>query len=1073
LSSKQFLRLLNDYKSSLQGVKSEATRADRFRDFIREAFPKIEVGSLKGFYPELEKYLKTMGAGQVVKGRADSLFGNLVIEFEGTLDASHESEAKEQLCRYVFAIWSNQADLGQTRGKLTAIATDGISLVVLKPRSLVPHGPVSLDQVILEEVDRADISQLNPEEVHTWLGRYIVTAANELRTVDPDEFARVFGVGSKIFSDVLKVLEKGWSKAKGDSSALYEQWESHLRIVYGSAVGGEDLYLRHTYLATLAKFVVYAAYSGGALPISREELVRILNGSIFKEWRIVNFIEEDLFSWVHKTDEGLRGASLLSSGLASYDLTTVTLDVFKEIYQGLVDPEDRHDLGEYYTPDWLAEMIVGDVLSDNAYQSVLDPACGSGTFLAATIALKRQHIRDLKPNELVGHILQNVVGVDVHPLAVMVSRATYLTSVGRELLDYREGDLVVPVYMSDSIRIPAATISIHGGVKVYPFIADGLRLDLPMEVAEDPVLADAVVDALRDYSIQAAPGAKDDPDYFRSYLTARVQGLEKLESDVVFQALNRTASNMVDLIEKNRDTVWGFILKNYYKPIFLKKRKFDAIVGNPPWLSYRYVRSTEYQKFLKDLIIDTYGLLPSDKVELMTHMELATLFLLRCADLYLKEDGVISYVMPRSIMVSDQHHSLRIGSLSFKLAIIRLIDLEGVAPLFNVPSCVVFCKRGTNTVYPVEGRVLSGRLPKKNMEYHKAMDLMEKNVRTEFELGRVGDRSYLAQVGAGPPRRAIAAGRSPYFGSFRQGATTVPRSVWFVDVEAHPKLGLDPRMPFVRTSARATKGAKEVYRDVKLQGNVESEFLYAVMSGSELVPFGSLEPLVAVLPIEPQSQGQEYGIVRRSDAKRRRLDGLENWLEHVETVWRRKRGEKAQKATIYDWLDYQGKLTAQNPSKKFKILYNTSGTYLVSCVASNSPRTIRVDGVGVQLHGLIADWKTFWFETDNKDEAHYLSAILNSPRLDEAIKPMQSRGAFGARDIVKKPLEFPIPLYDPGNPTHRKLSELSMQCHGKVATLLPALAQRYDSIGKIRSEIKKELRDEIEQINRLTKQVLG
>jgi hypothetical protein len=519
--------------------------------------------------------------------------------------------------------------------------------------------------------------------------------------------------------------------------------------------------------------------------------------------------------------------------------------------------------------------------------------------------------------------------------------------------------------------------------------------------------------------------------------------------------------------------VWGFILKNYYKPIFLKKRKFDAIVGNPPWLSYRYVRSIEYQKFLKDLIIDTYGLLPSDKVELMTHMELATLFLLRCADLYLKEDGVISYVMPRSIMVSDQHHRLRTGSLSFKLAINRLVDLEGVAPLFNVPSCVVFCKPGTNTVYPIEGRVLSGRLPKKNMEYHKAMDLMEKNVRTEFELGRVGDRSYLAQVGAGPPRRAIAAGRSPYFDSFKQGATIVPRSAWSVDVEAHPKLGLDPRTPFVRTSTRATKRAKESYRDVKLQGNVESEFLYAVMSGSELVPFGSLDPLVNILPIEPSKKTGGYVIVRREDAKRAGFARLATWLGNVEKVWVEKRGEKADKMTIYQRLDYQKNLTSQNPSKKFKVLYNTSGTYLVSCVSANEPSVIRIDNSKVRLNGLIADWKTFWFETDNKDEAHYLSAILNSPRLDEAIKPMQSRGAFGARDIVKKPLEFPIPLYDPGNPTHRKLSELSMQCHGKVATVLPALAQRYDSVGKIRSEIKKELRDEIKQIDLLAKQVLG
>ena len=1051
-------------------MKSEATRADRFRDFVRRAFPNIEVDSLRGFYPELEKYLKAPGAA--VRGRADSLFGSLLIEFESVLDVSHKSEAKEQLSRYITAIWSNQADLGQVRARISAIATDGITFVVFKPRSLVSRGPLSPGQIVLEEVDQEDVSQLNPDEAYAWLGRYIVTAATELRTVDPDEFAREFGVGSKTFGDVLRILDKSWSKARRESSALYEQWESHLRIVYGSAVGSEDLYLRHTYLATLAKLVVYSAYSGGALPISREELRKILNGSIFKEWRIVNFIEEDLFSWVHKNEEGLQAASLLSLSVVSYDLTTVTLDVFKEIYQGLVDPGARHDLGEYYTPDWLAEMIVGDVLSDNIYQSVLDPACGSGTFLAAAITLKKQRIRDLKPDELVGHILENVVGVDVHPLAVMVSRATYLTSVGRELLDYRKGDLVVPIYLSDSIKIPSATVSIYGGVKVYPFVADGLRLDLPVEIGEDPALADAVVDGLRDYSTEVASGVKDELDYFRSYMVSRVHDLGKLGSDALFQALHRTVLNMVELIDKDRDTVWGFILKNYYKPIFLKKRKFDVVVGNPPWLSYRYVRSTEYQKFLKELIVNTYGLLPSDKVELMTHMELATLFLVRCADLYLKEDGVISYVIPRSIMVSDQHHNLRTGSLSLKLAISTLVDLEGVSPLFNVPSCVVFCRPGKDTVYPIEGRELSGRLPKKNMEYHKAMDLMEKNVKAEFGMGRVGGRSYLAVVGGESPTPLITSGASPYFERFRQGATAVPRSLWFVDIKLHPRLGLDSRRPFVKTSIRATERAKQVYRDVELEGNVEVEFLYAVLSGSELVPFGHLDPLVAVLPIERDRKTGTYAIIKRGDAKRRGCSGLEKWLAACERIWKEKRGEKAEKADVYEWLDYQGKLSAQDPSKRFKVLYNTSGTYLVSCVVGNGPRTINIDGARVRLNGLIADWKTFWFETDNSDEAHYLSAVLNSPYLDRAIKPMQSRGAFGARDIVKKPLEFTIPLYDGDNQTHRKLAELGKQCQEKVAKIGPALAQKYGSVGKIRSEIRKELRDEIEQIDRLTKLVL-
>lgn len=1054
----------------LRNIEGEANRAERFRDFIRRVFPNVEVGGIRGFYPELERYLKAVGVGQVVRGRADALFGSLLLEFEPVLDEAHEKDAREQLSKYVMAIWSAQADLGQPRGRLTTVATDGVVFVVYRPRSMTSRGPVALEHVVLEEVDRLDVSTLRPEDAYAWLKRYVITAAEELRPVDPDEFAREFGVGSRVFNRVLKMLRIAWNIAKEGSSTLYEQWESHLRIVYGSAVGSEDLYLRHTYLASLAKLVVYSAYSGGALPMSRDELVKILDGSIFREWRIVNFIEEDLFSWVHRVDEGVNAAQLIASSLSSYDLTTVTLDVFKEIYQGLVDPEARHDLGEYYTPDWLAEMIVGDVLGGNPYQSVLDPACGSGTFLAAAISLKKQRIKDLKPAELMNHILGNVVGVDVHPLAVIISRATYLTTLGRELLEYRVGDLVVPVYLSDSINLPTEAITVQGGVKVYSVLADGLELVIPADLAEYPLLADSVVDIVRDYVKDVVSGVTSDLGYFRSYILSRVPELKALDFGII-QALYYTAKNLVNLTNRKRDTVWGFILKNYYKPIFLNKRKFDVIVGNPPWLSYRYVRSIDYQKFLKELIVDKYALLYSEKVELMTHMELATLFLVSCADLYLKKDGVIGYVMPRSVFSADQHHNLRAGSLNLSLAVTKIVDLKEVSPLFNVPACILFCKHGAKVSYPIEGRVLSGRFPKKNFGYHSAMSLIEKNVRTRFELRQVGERSFLAQVGAEPT--PFVSGRSPYYKNFRQGATIVPRPAWFTDIKPHPKLGLNPKMPYVITSSRAADKAKEAYKDVNLRGNVEADFLYGVLSGSELVPFGHLEPLIAVLPIEPNNKTGGYRLVQRSEARGRGFTGLEKWLKRVEEVWKAKRGEKAEKADVYQWLDYQGKLTAQSPSKKFKVLYNTSGTYLVSCVAENMPRTIRINGARIRLNGLVADAKIYWYETNNEDEAHYLSAILNSSYLDKLLKPMQTRGAFGERDIHKKPLEFPIPLYNPGDLAHRKLAELSKTCHKKTAQILPALAQKYRNIGKIRSEIKKHLIDEIAEIDTLVKKLIG
>lgn len=1062
-----FNELLKWYLDAVKLAQNEDTKADRFRDFIRRAFPEIDVGPLGGYYPELEKYVKYSDRGSLIRGKPDSLFGSLIIEFENVLDENNLKDAEDQLRKYIAALWSMQAMRRQKRDKFTAVASDGLKFVVYKPRTIVSAGPVAVEQVLLEPVDQVDLRELPASDVYNWLYRYIVLAASELRSVDPDEFAKEFGVNSPVYNHVMSLLSKGWEKVKKNASALYEQWDSHLRIVYGTEVASEELYLKHTYLATLAKLVVYSSYSGGSLPLSRQELVDILNGTVFKRWRIINFIEEDLFSWVHKIEEGIETAQVLVSKLSQYDLSSVTIDVFKELYQSLVDPEARHDLGEYYTPDWLAEMIVGDVLSDNPYRSVLDPACGSGTFLAMAIAYKKRMIKDLSPSQLLKHILENVVGIDIHPLAMIIARATYLIALGRELLEMREGDIIIPVYLSDSIRHPQEKISVHGGVPVYSIdVRDGLELIIPSEVALNSAISDLVIDAVRDYAASVAEGAPHSPEYFDLYL--KTYGLRRYLSDDVVQALYYTANNMVNLIKMGRDTIWSFILKNYYKPVFLSKRKFDVIVGNPPWLSYRYVRDPKYQEILKSLIIEEYGLLDSNKVELMTHMELATLFFVRSVELYLKDGSLIGFVMPRSIFTSDQHYNFRTCSIKKpKIRISRLVDLENVRPLFNVPACIVYGIRGGSTEYPIEGTIIDGVLDKKNENLSKAFNKL--NVRhTRFTLELYGERSFITEVGK---KSLPLGGRSFYYELFRQGATIVPKSAWCVEIEKHPKLGIHPDFPMVKTFKKAIERAKKEYKGVKLSGNIESRFLYAAISGSELVPFGSIGFYLTVLPIEEDVDG--FRIIRKEEATRKGYRGLANWLDKVERLWREKRGEKASRVDVYNWLDYQRKLTSQNLHRRFKVLYNTSGTYLVSCVIRNNPVIMKINSIKIKVNGVIADWTTFWMETDNEDEAYYLSSILNSPVIDEKIKPMQAKGAFGERHIVKKPLELPIPKFDPSNPIHQRLLKLGKECHQKIEKILPALTSKYESIGRIRSEIKKYLAKELQEIDRLTRQILG
>jgi hypothetical protein len=334
----------------------------------------------------------------------------------------------------------------------------------------------------------------------------------------------------------------------------------------------------------------------------------------------------------------------------------------------------------------------------------------------------------------------------------------------------------------------------------------------------------------------------------------------------------------------------------------------------------------------------------------------------------------------------------------------------------------------------------------------------------------VGGRSFVDEAG----KKVVPQARTPYYDMFMEGARTDPRPLWHIQVHPHPKLGIDFERPYVRTSDRAVKRAKRAWRGVDISGNMESRFLYSVLTGSELVPFGYLETPIAVLPIEPTTEG--YRIIDADEARQRGFVGLSEWLAKVENIWKRKLGGKAKRMSVYKWLDYWHQLTSQSPKKRFRVVYpGPSATYLVSAVVDTTRATASsrgIEGRRPKLSGLVVDVALFFYQTNNEEEAHYLVATLNSPYLDELIKPLQSTGQFGPRNIHKKPLEFPIPLYDAGNPAHRKLAELSKVCHRKVATVLPALAQKYHSVGKIRSEIKKELRDEIEQIDKLTKQLL-
>ena len=115
------------------------------------------------------------------------------------------------------------------------------------------------------------------------------------------------------------------------------------------------------------------------------------DGDYWRKYRISNSLEGDFFSWYTNERSGKALASSIQGiarELLKFEPATAIVkpeaikDLLKQFYTTLVDEQIRHDLGEYYTPDWLAQRVLNSIgYTGSLSATVLDPACGSGTFL--------------------------------------------------------------------------------------------------------------------------------------------------------------------------------------------------------------------------------------------------------------------------------------------------------------------------------------------------------------------------------------------------------------------------------------------------------------------------------------------------------------------------------------------------------------------------------------------------------------------------------------------------------------------------------------------------------------------
>jgi len=894
-----------------------------------------------------------------VRGRVDALLGRTLFEFKSDL-RREDRDVERRMPDYLS---QREADTGE---HFIGIATDGATFITYELRD--NH---------LQKMAVLQTPVENPRELLAWLSS-AVAIHTDLDPI-PDIIRRELGRDSLAWHIASKELKKLWQEVceQPDVHLKRELWAQLMKRVYGGSVDQDDLFFQHTYLTIIAKTMATHLLGISVTP----EPADLLAGRPFQEAGISGAVESDLFDWLLASQRGSDLVHRIALQAKRFRLREVQADVLKSLYESLIDPQQRHDLGEYYTPDWLAQRMCAHSIAQPLEQRVLDPACGSGTFLFHAIKMFLTAADDAAsdPVDAVRSLCQHIYGVDIHPVSVQIARVTYLLAIGEDRLRRRPSNLTIPVYLGDSLQWDTRGFLAEREVIIR--VPDGEELlEFPYDVVTDPTIFDMVVGrmlslsrenspseglaAWLDRTFHLAPGAKDK-------LLTTYRTLCKLHRD-------------------GRDHIWGFVARNLARPVWLsqEERRMDVVIGNPPWLSYRHMERITQQRFREEC--QRRGLWAGGQVA--THQDLSGYFFVRCVELYLKQTGTIAFVMPYAAMTRQQFEGFRSGNYGSKrgravtqvYATVQFSQAwalrDDVQPLFPVPSCVLFGQHGgaSGPVLPPTVMAASRTLPRRDASMDEANEALTWH-EIRWPTGYDDDGSF-----------------SPYRDQFRNGATIFPRVLCTVELVSDIPFGANPDAPLVES--RRTSQEKSPWKNLQsLRGNIEREFLRPLYLGESVAPFRLLEPVLSVIPFEETSNR----LLDADLADRAGYIELARWLTDTERLWAlHGRGGM----TFTQQIDYYGKLRAQFPITPLRVVYSKAGAFPAAALVYD-------------VRGVIEN-RLYWLAVDDESEAKYLLAVLNSETARERTEHLQSRGQWGARDFDKVILSLPIARYDATNGLH-------------------------------------------------------
>ncbi|MGJ9424904.1 Eco57I restriction-modification methylase domain-containing protein [Nesterenkonia halotolerans] len=1035
--------------AAARGSANEATISATFDTQLALALKQIGVD-----YAPIKEQGLSLGA-QRLRGRIDSRVGDLIIEFKkpSTFGTTRLQEtATQQVVTYAESLFEAEGRA------VSAYVTDGVQAKRLSVSSSgTSAGPLRpLNGNFLLEYAQGVVS-------------------TELRALSAANLVKHFTGPNSSTKTLATVLYQEISSdtAVGRTQMLFQEWQllfklahddtskqkaiADRRLALEDAVGvslDESNFLSH-YRALFALQTAYSIVlkcigmgvlqgviqyrqSGSLASISltdRDATQRFLesmeDGSEVRARGVENLLEGDFFSWYAQSDQYtsaihealqpvLRDIAEFEALPAFQGDRVAARDLFKDFYMHMIPEKVRHSLGEYYTPSWLADDTINQAIdqlgpTDRDDWRMLDPTCGSGTFITMGMQKILDETQDQTDAERADAILSRIVGIDLNPLAVLTARMNYFINIS-PLLDDRP-TFHIPVYLGDASVVPEPTGI--GQVECLSYSIRTLQSSLQVTMPRS-ALGNIGKFTTEMANVEFYTKARDRTRIHETLL-ALVAASER--TPAVSEELHSLADQLVQLEEQEWNGIWPRIIADFLTTAAIGK--FDIVVGNPPWIDWKNLPQN-YRRSLVDLCIER-DIFSGDGVTGGINLNVCALIALTSAENWLDHGGVLAMLMPDSLLFQQSYEGfrrLKTGPSGGRLYLSKLTDWQAAGHPFKPVQQKFFTYiflRDKPSNWPgvpvrevrkTRGLPLPG--PSSSLGFEDLpMNLFHEDV-SWAEPIHVG-KSYFSRGATAPEVQAFAtiAGQSPYRG--REGIEFYPQELLLFE---YVEPGSSPETAVFRNY----QSSQSKHRIPEMTRELETRIMRPLIKGPMISRFGIDMPQFYV----PFYYSPDYADGRSPLSMNHLLSEYPKLARLLLSFRNVFEGQ----------TQYNQRIIGENHSTDFYAIARV-GAY------SHAPNYVCFRDNTKWAASVLSDVPTPWGTTSKPvfqnhavsiserpdgsfitlDEAHYICAIMNSTIVHSFVTQSSEKRSFKIRVPVR------IPMFDTKNSTHRLLAKQSMVAH--------------------------------------------